>query len=78
MQAYSRIGVGGTLRAMAHVVWDWNGTLLDDLEIVVEAVNSSLALFDAAPITADGYRDLYTRPVKLFYDRLLGRARSDQ
>lgn len=56
-----------------HVVWDWNGTLLDDLRIVVAAVNASLAALDAPPIDADAYRDHYTRPVPVFYERLLGR-----
>ena len=56
-----------------HVVWDWNGTLLDDLDVVVAAVNVSLAAMDAPAIDADGYRDHYTRPVWLFYERLLGR-----
>jgi phosphoglycolate phosphatase-like HAD superfamily hydrolase len=58
---------------MRHVIWDWNGTLLDDLSIVVESVNASLRQFDAGPITADDYRDHYTRPVYRFYERLLGR-----
>ncbi|MGI9609349.1 MAG: HAD family hydrolase [Acidimicrobiia bacterium] len=58
---------------MRHVIWDWNGTLFDDLHIVVESVNASLSELGAPPIDADGYRDHYTRPVHLFYDRLLGR-----
>ena len=58
---------------MRHVIWDWNGTLFDDLDVVVAAVNHSLELFDAAPIDADGYRDHYTRPVYRFYERLLER-----
>jgi phosphoglycolate phosphatase-like HAD superfamily hydrolase len=61
-----------------HVVWDWNGTLFDDLEIVVAAVNRGLAAFGAGPIDLDGYRSHYTRPVKVFYDRLLGRPVTDQ
>ncbi|HZD23915.1 MAG TPA: HAD family hydrolase [Acidimicrobiia bacterium] len=60
--------------ARLHVVWDWNGTLLDDLPIVIEAVNRSIAPFGEGPIDADGYRDHYTRPVKQFYDSLFGRA----
>jgi phosphoglycolate phosphatase-like HAD superfamily hydrolase len=59
---------------MRHVIWDWNGTLFDDLHIVVESVNASLAELGAPPIDADAYRDLYIRPVHLFYERLLGRA----
>jgi len=56
-----------------HVVWDWNGTLFDDLHIVVDAVNASLGELGAPPIDADAYRDHYTRPVRLFYEALLGR-----
>lgn len=62
---------------MRHVIWDWNGTLVDDLPVVVEAVNVSLREIGAAPIDADGYRNHYTRPVRLFYDRLLARSVTD-
>lgn len=58
---------------IAHVVWDWNGTLVDDLPIVVDAVNYALAGLDAGPIDAEIYRDLYVRPVIMFYERLLRR-----
>lgn len=61
-----------------HLVWDWNGTLLDDLPIVVEAVSRSIGLFGVGPITADEYRDHYTRPVRHFYDNLFGRAVADE
>jgi phosphoglycolate phosphatase-like HAD superfamily hydrolase len=60
-----------------HLVWDWNGTLLDDLGIVVEAVNSSIAPFGLDAITANDYRDHYTRPVRDFYDRLFRRTIED-
>lgn len=62
----------------SHLVWDWNGTLLDDLPIVVEAVNRSIGVFGLNPIGADDYRDHYTRPVRHFYDRLFGRKVSDE
>lgn len=60
-----------------HVVWDWNGTLLDDLPIVVEAVNHSIAELGESRIDADDYRDHYTRPVRLFYDALFGHQVTD-
>ena len=63
---------------MRHVIWDWNGTLVDDLPVVVDAVNVSLAAVGESPITADDYRDHYTRPVRLFYDRMLERNVSDE
>lgn len=60
-----------------HFVWDWNGTLFDDLEIVVDAVSRGLATMGAAPIDLDIYRTHYTRPVKVFYDRVIGRPVSE-
>ncbi len=60
------------------MVWDWNGTLLDDLPIVIEAVNRSIAIFNEGPIDTDLYRDHYTRPVRFFYDALFGRVVSDE
>lgn len=58
---------------MRHIVWDWNGTLLDDLHIVVDAVNVSLSELGAGPIDAARYRAHYRRPVHLFYEALLER-----
>ena len=62
---------------MIHVVWDWNGTLVDDLPIVIESVNAALAAIGESPITEDDYREYYTRPVDQFYVRLLKRPISD-
>jgi phosphoglycolate phosphatase-like HAD superfamily hydrolase len=63
---------------MRHVIWDWNGTLVDDLPVVVDAVNTALAEIGEPPIDANAYRDHYTRPVRRFYDGLLGRTVSDE
>lgn len=60
-----------------HIVWDWNGTLLDDLEIVVESLNVGTAAFGIGPIDEDGYRDHFTRPVRAFYESLFSRPISD-
>lgn len=58
---------------MRHIVWDWNGTLFDDLEIVVASVNVSLRSIGAPPIDVDTYRSVYQRPLHRFYENLLGR-----
>ena len=39
--------------SVEHIIWDWNGTLFDDLHIVVESVNVSLAELGAPPIDAE-------------------------
>lgn len=60
-----------------HIVWDWNGTLLDDLDLVVSSVSASVGRLGRGPITATDYRDHYTRPVRKFYDSLFGRPVGD-
>jgi len=59
---------------VAHLVWDWNGTLLDDLTLVVEATNACLALFGGGPTTAEEHRREFCRPVSAYYEVALGRA----
>jgi len=59
---------------VAHLVWDWNGTLLDDLTLVVDATNACLALFGGGPTTAEEHRREFRRPVSAYYALALGRA----
>jgi phosphoglycolate phosphatase-like HAD superfamily hydrolase len=58
----------------AHLVWDWNGTLFHDTEVVVAASNAAFAEIGLPPLTVDRYRELYCFPIPLFYERLMGRA----
>lgn len=63
--------------AVRHVIWDWNGTLLDDLAIVIEALNVGIGKLGLGPIDEDEYRSHFTRPVRAFYDSLFGRPLAD-
>ncbi|WP_019549800.1 HAD family hydrolase [Streptomyces sulphureus] len=63
--------------ATAHIVWDWNGTLLDDLDITVQATDHACRLVGGAPVDHARYRDCFTRPVRAFYERLLERDASE-
>jgi phosphoglycolate phosphatase-like HAD superfamily hydrolase len=56
-----------------HLVWDWNGTLLDDLDLVVVATNASLAAAGGPVVTADEHRRDFRRPVADYYAYVLGR-----
>ncbi|MFO7959922.1 MAG: HAD hydrolase-like protein [Nitriliruptoraceae bacterium] len=56
-----------------HIVWDWNGTLFDDLPMVIVGLNVALAAAGLPPIDQATYQRLYTRPVQVFYERLFGR-----
>jgi phosphoglycolate phosphatase-like HAD superfamily hydrolase len=62
---------------VTHIVWDWNGTLLDDLTLVVEATNASLATLGAGPVTADEHRRDFIRPVQAYYEFVIGRDITD-
>ncbi|WP_327379991.1 MULTISPECIES: HAD family hydrolase [unclassified Streptomyces] len=56
-----------------HLVWDWNGTLLDDIHAVLGATNAAFAEVDLAPLTLKQYRETYCVPIPKFYERLMGR-----
>lgn len=61
-------------RRAAHIVWDWNGTLLADIHAVIDATNAAFAELGLPRITLERYRELYCVPVPRFYERLIGRA----
>jgi phosphoglycolate phosphatase-like HAD superfamily hydrolase len=57
-----------------HLVWDWNGTLLDDLTLVVAATNACLAGVGGPQVTAEEHRRDFRRPIVDYYAFVLGRA----
>ena len=63
---------------MTHLVWDWNGTLLDDLTLVVAATNSSLASVGGPSVTAEAHRRDFHRPISAYYAQVLGRPVTDE
>ena len=69
--------MGKTGKRQTHLVWDWNGTLLDDIQAVIGATNAAFAEVGMAPITLEQYREMYCVPIPLFYERLLGRKPTD-
>ncbi|KAB8197573.1 HAD hydrolase-like protein [Nonomuraea phyllanthi] len=56
-----------------HIIWDWNGTLFHDIDAVVGATNEVFKPYALPAMTADAFRAVYTRPIWLAYERLLGR-----
>ena len=53
-----------------HIVWDWNGTLLDDVAACVEAINRMIAVRGLRPLDETRYRDLFQFPVRNYYAEL--------
>ena len=50
-----------------HIIWDWNGTLFNDIELCVNLINSVLTKRDLPALTIDQYRNIFTFPVKDYY-----------
>jgi len=60
-------------RRHRHLVWDWNGTLLDDLSVVVAATNVVFASLDGPRVDAGHHRRHFRRPIADYYAQVLGR-----
>jgi Predicted phosphatases len=54
-----------------QIIWDWNGTLLNDIDAALAAANQMLASRDLPTLTLDRYREIFGFPVRGFY-RLAG------
>ena len=53
-----------------NVVWDWNGTLLDDVDVSVATLNAMLERRGLPMITRGRYREIFGFPVKGYYEYL--------
>ncbi len=54
-----------------NVIFDWSGTLVDDLPAVWQAVNHLFAKAGVAPMTLDRFRDDFELPARAFFARHL-------
>ena len=54
-----------------HVIWDFNGTILDDVEIGIESINVLLKKRNLKMIeNSDEYRRIFCFPVESYYRKL--------
>ena len=53
-----------------QVLWDWNGTLLDDLEYSIQVRNNIFPAFHLPTLSGvEEYHRQFTFPVRLYYQR---------
>ena len=52
------------------ILWDWNGTLLDDVEICITAMNKMLTDRNRSIITSDFYYQNFSFPVIRYYEKM--------
>ena len=53
-----------------HIIWDWNGTLLNDAWLFVDIMNSVLENRNMDTITIEKYRQIFGFPVEDYYKKL--------
>ena len=53
-----------------HIIWDWNGTLVDDTWLFVDIMNGVLKNRNLDGITLDDYRNVFDFPVQDYYKKL--------
>lgn len=65
------------MNAPLHVIWDWNGTLLDDAQACINVLNRFLRERDLPLLDRERYRGCFGFPVRDFY-KSLGITACDQ
>ena len=60
-----------------HIIWDWNGTLFDDIHLCVDVMNGILRKNKMSEISVDHYKNIFTFPVLNYY-KLLGLDTSEE
>lgn len=64
-------------RLTAHVIWDWNGTLLDDVNVMIDSVTRAFAVCRGITVTAEDHRAAFRRPIFDFFGKLAGARLTD-
>ncbi len=62
--------MGNIISGYKHIIWDWNGTLLDDADVSVEVMNRLLKRRNMPPLTVDKYKEIIDFPIIKYYIRL--------
>lgn len=55
---------------LTTIIWDWNGTLADDVGVALQSVNDILARRGREPITLSDYYSYIDTPIRRFYEHL--------
>ena len=52
------------------IIWDWNGTIVNDAFLFVNIMNGFLSKHRLPNISMENYRDCFCFPVKKYYQKL--------
>ncbi|MGB2963524.1 MAG: HAD hydrolase-like protein [Anaerolineales bacterium] len=54
----------------SHIIWDWNGTLLDDIDLCVKTINDLLVKRHLPGISQEEYLETFEFPVSTYYQKI--------
>ncbi len=66
------------MRMIKNLIFDWSGTLVDDLPAVWEASNQVFVRAGVPPLTLEQFRAEFCLPFKPFYDRYIPHVALDE
>lgn len=53
-----------------HIIWDWNGTLVDDAQFAVDLANGLLAETGAPELSLERHREVFQVPIIEYYRQI--------
>ena len=57
--------------AYTHIIWDFNGTIYNDVDACIKSANRLLGAYDLPPVTSlEVYRALFGFPIQDYYARM--------
>ncbi|MCB0420300.1 MAG: HAD family hydrolase [Bdellovibrionales bacterium] len=57
-------------RPYKQIIWDWNGTLIDDVEVALLSMKTLLSDHNLPDLCVDRYRDVFGFPIQKYYEKL--------
>ena len=58
------------MKRYTHVIWDFNGTVLDDVRACIDTMNTLLSARGLPLLTEERYKEVFGFPVEEYYKRL--------
>ena len=56
------------MKKYKHILWDWNGTLFDDVVLCADIMNNILKKRNMGEITLEKYKNIFDFPVRNYYE----------
>jgi len=58
------------MKKYTTIIWDWNGTLLNDIDASIKSINKILSEKEMELLTRESYRKVFGFPVKDYYVKM--------